>query len=47
LLRPILNDKYVEVFTSYEKDLEEAEKTFENYKVIYSRNKSPIEIKIS
>jgi hypothetical protein len=33
LLRSILNDKYVEMFGNYEKDLNEMETTYETYKV--------------
>jgi dynein heavy chain, axonemal len=32
LLRPIINDKYVEIFSNYEKDLDDAEKVFEEFK---------------
>lgn len=33
MLRPIINDKYVEIFSNYEKDLDEAETSFESFKV--------------
>ena len=32
-LRPIINDKYVEMFSNYEKDLSDTESAFEEYKV--------------
>ena len=34
ILRPIVNDKYVEMFANYERDLIETERTFEDFKVI-------------
>ena len=33
ILRPIVNDKYVEMFSNYERDLFETEKTFDQFKV--------------
>ena len=35
ILRPIVNDKYVEMFSNYERDLIETEKTFDLFKVNY------------
>ena len=34
ILRPIINDKYAEMFTNYDKDLEGTIATFEQHKVI-------------
>ncbi len=34
ILRPIINDKYAEMFTNYDKDLEGTISTFEQHKVI-------------
>ena len=35
ILRPIVNDKYVEMFSNYERDLVETEKHFDLYKVSF------------
>ena len=35
ILRPIINDKYAEMFTNYDKDLDDALSTFEKHKVVF------------